>query len=122
MRLRSRACEASPLLASALAQPHWPHHRTAQAKAAALHFSLNKNHAFVDGNKRIAVTAMEWFLVRNGFELHASNDDIVAFALAVASNGLSREASKAWFAHRASRDSWSFARHDRWRRESRTAR
>ena len=31
-------------LESALAQPHWPHHRTAQQKAAALHYSLNKNH------------------------------------------------------------------------------
>ena len=64
-------------LESALAQPHWPHHRTAQQKAAALHYSLNKNHPFVDGNKRMAVTAMAWFLFSNGFMLLATSDQLL---------------------------------------------
>ncbi len=110
------------LLDSALAQPRWPHHRTAQAKAAALHFGLNKNHAYIDGNKRIAVTAMEWFLIRNGFELHASNDDVVAFALAVASNELSREESELWIVDRAARSTWSAPRRERWRESARARR
>ena len=64
---------------------------------------------------------MEWFLLRNGFELHASNDEIVAFALAVASNELSREDSETWITRRASRESWTPARHARWRSEARAA-
>ncbi len=106
------------LLESALAQPRWPHYRTAQAKAAALHFSLNKNHAYIDGNKRVAVTALEWFLLRNGFELHASNAALVRFALAVAAGSLSRDDSERWIVQQASRESWSNERRLRWQRES----
>lgn len=65
---------------------------------------------------------MEWFLLRNGFELHASNDEMVAFALAVALNDLSREDSEGWVRRHASRESWSPARHERWRREARASR
>ena len=69
--------EGAARLESALAQPLWPHHRTAQQKAAALHYSLNKNHPFVDGSKRMAVTAMAWFLFSNGFLLLATSDQLV---------------------------------------------
>ncbi|MCC6236872.1 MAG: Fic family protein [Dehalococcoidia bacterium] len=47
---RVAGARGASLLESALAQPRWPQYRTAQAKAAALHYSLNKNHAFIDGN------------------------------------------------------------------------
>ena len=104
------------LLESALAQPRWPQYRTAQSKAAALHFSLNKNHAYIDGNKRIAVTAMEWFLLRNSFQLFASNEELVEFALAVASNETSRDESERWITHRAARWTWPEARWMRWYR------
>ncbi len=40
-------------------------------KAAALGFLLISNHAFIDGNKRIAHAAMEVFLIYNGYELEA---------------------------------------------------
>ena len=40
-------------------------------KAAALGFSLIKNHPFVDGNKRVGHAAMETFLVLNGHEIDA---------------------------------------------------
>lgn len=79
-----------------------------------LHYSLNKNHAYIDGNKRLAVTAMEWFLLRNGFQLFASNQELVDFALAVASNAMSRDESERWVTERASRESWSEARRRRW--------
>ena len=39
-------------------------------EAAALMESLGGNHAFVDGNKRIAVTAAFTFLMVNGYEVH----------------------------------------------------
>ena len=101
-------------LESALAQPHWPHHRTAQRKAAALHYSLNKNHPFVDGNKRFAVTAMEWFLYRNDFVLLATNDRLVDFALRVADDRLSRDASARWLERRALRATWRGNRLGQW--------
>src|SRR4051794_33509952 len=44
-------------------------------KAAALGFSLIKNHPFVDGNKRVGHAAMETFLVLNGSELSAPADE-----------------------------------------------
>lgn len=40
-----------------------------QAKAARLCYGLVKNHAMVDGNKRIGVHAMLVFLSVNGYEL-----------------------------------------------------
>ena len=101
-------------LESALAQPRWPHHRTAQQKAAALHYSLNKNHPFVDGNKRLAVAAMAWFLFSNGFLLFATNDQLVEFALSVANDRLSRDDSARWIEQRALRLTWTQRRRERW--------
>ena len=106
--------EGAARLDSALAQPRSPYHRTAQRKAAALHYSLNKNHPFIDGNKRLAVTAMEWFLLRNHFALLTSNERIVDFSLQVADNRLSREASAIWIEKRAVRLTWNEGRTRRW--------
>lgn len=63
-QLRGEAGRA--MLSSALAQPRWRHHRTLQRKAAVLHYHLNRNHPFIDGNKRFALTAAEYFLDING--------------------------------------------------------
>jgi death-on-curing protein len=41
-------------------------------KAAALCFSLVRNHPFVDGNKRVGHASMETFLLLNGAEIDAS--------------------------------------------------
>ena len=41
-------------------------------KAAALSFSLVKNHAFVNGNKRIGWSAMRVFLLLNGHGIEAA--------------------------------------------------
>ena len=106
--------EGAARLESALAQPRWAHHRTAQQKAAALHYSLNKNHPYVDGNKRLAVAAMEWFLFRNGFVLMATSDRLVDFALLVANDQLSRDASAHWIERRAFRISWTERYFQRW--------
>jgi death on curing protein len=59
------------LVDSAVAQPKMTFgaddlYPSVAEKAAALAFSLAKNHAFEDGNKRIAHAAMETFLVMNG--------------------------------------------------------
>lgn len=52
-------------------------------KAAALFHSLIFNHAFADGNKRTTLTVTARFLSLNGFELEASQEEIVNFPLAV---------------------------------------
>jgi death-on-curing protein len=66
-----------PLLESALAQPRMTFggddlYPTLVEKAAALGYSLIKNHPFVDGNKRTGHAAMEVFLVLNGLEIQAA--------------------------------------------------
>lgn len=69
-------------------------------KAAALCFSFNKNHAFHDGNKRIAFQAANVFLLINGYRLVATNDEAVEMGLAVADGSMSREELVQWIAGR----------------------
>lgn len=69
---------------------------TLAEKAAALGYSLAKNHAFVDGNKRIAHAAMEVFLVRNGHQLDADVDEQEATILALAAGQLSKDEFTDW--------------------------
>src|ERR1700742_1605844 len=57
------------MLRSALERPinKWQYEQSDMAElAAAYAFGLAKNHAFVDGNKRIAFMAMMTFLLKNG--------------------------------------------------------
>ena len=44
-------------------------HPCVEAKAASLLFGLARNHAFIDGNKRVAVLATLQFLNANGYDL-----------------------------------------------------
>ena len=67
------------------------------AKAAALMTSLGQSHPFVDGNKRVGITAAGIFLQRNGLRLTATNDEVKAFALAVAQGAMTTEQIAAWF-------------------------
>lgn len=53
-------------------------------KAAALFRSLIRNHPFLDGNKRTAVTAVNVFYGLNGWELVMEDGPLVALALDVA--------------------------------------
>lgn len=55
-------------------------------KVAVLGHSLVKNHAFIDGNKRTAVTAMEMFLWKNDLGIIAVKDEIYQLALNIANN------------------------------------
>lgn len=54
-------------------------------KAARLGFGLVKNHAFIDGNKRIGAHAMLIFLALNEIETDYTQDDLVNIILGVAS-------------------------------------
>jgi len=88
-------------LESAIAQPRMSFggtdlYPTAIAKASALGFSLIKNHAFIDGNKRIGHAAMEVFLLLNGFEIAADVDEQERIVLQLAASKIGREEFTAW--------------------------
>lgn len=88
-------------LESALAQPRATFddvelYPTLVEKAAALGFSLIRNHPFVDGNKRIGHAALEVFLVLNGQQLDASVDAAERVILGVAAGTIGRDEFAAW--------------------------
>lgn len=63
------------------------------AKAAALLESLTKNHALIDGNKRLAWAACSVFFSLNALEISetVSNDDVYDLVVAVASSRVTLE-------------------------------
>jgi death on curing protein len=65
-------------------------------KAAALGFSLIRNHGFLDGNKRIAHAAIEVFLVMNDMEISASVEEQERFMLSLAASEVTREGLIDW--------------------------
>jgi len=81
------------LLESALARPQatafgsdaYP---SLDAKAAALLHSLARNHALIDGNKRLALAATIAFYGINGRRLTLTNDEAYELILAVAEGKL----------------------------------
>ena len=65
-------------------------------KAAALAFSLVRNHPFVDGNKRTGYAAMMMFLSRNGHTIITTIDERESIFVSLAAGPLSRERFLAW--------------------------
>lgn len=57
---------------------------TLHEKAAALLHSIVRNHALVDGNKRLGLTAVIAFYGVNGRRLTMTNDEAYEFVMAVA--------------------------------------
>ena len=57
---------------------------TLHEKAAALLHSIVRNHALVDGNKRLGLTAIIAFYGVNGRRLTMTNDEAYEFVMAVA--------------------------------------
>jgi death-on-curing protein len=95
----ARTLDAEPevrdlgLLESALARPQasafgedaYP---TIHEKAAALLHSVARNHALVDGNKRLALAAAIAFYGINGMRLTLTNDEAYDLVIGVASGKL----------------------------------
>ncbi len=54
---------------AAVFRPQTGYYNSLEEEVAALMESLGNNHGFLDGNKRIAFTAADVFLRRNGFYL-----------------------------------------------------
>jgi len=61
---------------------------TLHDKAAALLHSIVRNHALVDGNKRLGLAAVIAFYGLNGRRLTMTNDEAYDFVIAVASGEL----------------------------------
>jgi death-on-curing protein len=81
------------LLEAALARPRatafgkdaYPHPDT---KAAALLHSIARNHALIDGNKRLALAAVIAFYGLNGRRLTLTNDEAYDLVMSVAAGQL----------------------------------
>ena len=87
------------LLESALARPHQLlayGQPDLAALAAAYAFGLARNHAFVDGNKRVAFLATGLFLALNGHRLLTSQADATLTMLALAAGDLTEDEFAQW--------------------------
>lgn len=67
------------------------------SKTAALMDSLVRNHAFIDGNKRVGITAAGLFLRIHGRQLTASNAELERFTWDVAQTHASLDSMTIWF-------------------------
>lgn len=67
-----------------------------QAKAARLCFGLVKNHAMLDGNKRLGTHVMLVFLALNGYELYYRQKELSDVILALASGNIGEKEILQW--------------------------
>lgn len=66
---------------SALMRPQTGYYNSLSLQAAALFQSLVQNHAFVDGNKRVAFATTAIFLRMNGYHLKVDPDNGESFII-----------------------------------------
>ena len=90
------------LLLSALARPQNLYAYSEEtpdisALAASLAYGIAKNHPFVDGNKRTALVVSRTFILLNGFNIEASQEDKYLTFLKLAEGNLSEEELAEWF-------------------------
>ena len=94
------------LLESALERPRNKYHYEADvplvALAAAYGFGIARNHAFVDGNKRLAFQAMYVFLRLNGLQIDADEPDVVGTMRALAAGQLDEAGLAGWLSEHTS--------------------
>lgn len=88
------------LLESALERPknrfHYEPDSDLAALAAAYGFGVARNHPFIDGNKRVAFQLMYVFLGLNRLTISATEPDVVALMLELASGNLSEAELAEW--------------------------
>ncbi|MCU7919815.1 MAG: type II toxin-antitoxin system death-on-curing family toxin [Candidatus Thiodiazotropha sp. (ex Epidulcina cf. delphinae)] len=90
-------------LGATLARPQQLEHYSNPAAtlpqlAAAYGFGFAKNHCFRDGNKRIALAAVDVFLQMNGYELIATEVDAVVTFQALAAGEFDDNQLAEWIA------------------------
>lgn len=71
-------------------------------KAAILLESMLQNKPFVDGNRRVAIAAVDMFMRLNGQRIGADGPEMVQFIIRCAQSPVSLEYGVAWF--------WQYAR------------
>lgn len=90
------------LLESALERPRnrWRYEPETELTrlAAAYGYGLARNHAFTDGNKRVAFQVMYVFLGLNGHRIEAAEPEVVSLMLAVAAGDIEEQALADWLA------------------------
>jgi death-on-curing protein len=64
--------------------------------AASYAFGIARNHAFIDGNKRTALTAAATFLYIHGLDIVAPKETLYTTFLSLADGSLSEGALAAW--------------------------
>ncbi len=69
---------------------------TTASIGASLSYGLIKNHAIIDGNKRVGLGALVDFLSLNGCRIVASQEEQVEMVVKVASNEISEDQWTAW--------------------------
>jgi death on curing protein len=92
------------LLRSAIERPinKWHYERAKLPElAAAYAFGLAKNHAFVDGNKRMAFMSMMTFLWKNGVRFAPDQAQATNIIMSLAAGEVSEESLARWI-----RDNW----------------
>ena len=93
------------LLSSALARPqnlfaYGQPHPDLAALAAAYAYGLARNHPFVDGNKRTALVAARTFLLLNGVNLEAGQDEKFLTFQRLAEGSLTEKELAEWIRNR----------------------
>jgi len=66
-------------------------------KAAVLMESIVKNHPFIDGNKRTAITSAGIFLERNGYSFHPTLEELESLTRRMAEGKISLPDAVKWF-------------------------
>ncbi len=97
------------MLRSALERPinKWRYEQSdVDELAAAYAFGLAKNHALVDGNKRIAFMAMVSFLLKDGVAFAPEPAQSTSIILSLAAGEVSEQSLTRWI-----RDNWPGASH-----------
>ena len=92
------------MLRSALERPFnkWQYEQAALPElAVAYAFGLAKNHAFVDGNKRIAFMTLILFLRKNGIAFSPDQAQSTKIMIALAAGEVSEESLVRWI-----KDNW----------------
>ncbi|WP_396208601.1 type II toxin-antitoxin system death-on-curing family toxin [Gemmatimonas sp.] len=91
-------------LEAALARPQQKYHYEPDSDlatlAAAYAFGIAKAHPFNDGNKRAAILSAVTFLVLNGQDLDADEEEVVQVVTALAAGSLTEPALATWIHNR----------------------
>lgn len=75
---------------------------TIYEKAARLGFGLAQNHAFIDGNKRIAAHSVLDFLALNGIEIDCTEAELVSLFLKLAASEVTFDDLVSWLKNHSS--------------------